>query len=182
MPFVARPFVFLAFLAACGSPEPDTSRLAAMDQISLWQRYAFTQSPLERAYVETELALRGVTHNEYQYLGQKTSVAFGRPLYSRQLATSGEKDCADFPSEAAAQRFFLNNGGPISDSFGLDRDGDGLACEWGTKIKKIAQTYGSQRTAYSRTATRSYNSTCFRGPRGGTYTITASGNKNYSGC
>jgi len=37
--------------------------------------------------------------------------------------------------------------------------------------------------AYKQTAPRATSSqTCYTGPRGGTYTITASGRKNYSGC
>jgi len=37
--------------------------------------------------------------------------------------------------------------------------------------------------AYKQTAPRATSGqTCYTGPRGGTYTITASGRKNYSGC
>jgi endonuclease YncB( thermonuclease family) len=51
------------------------------------------------------------------------------------LATAGtahavlDKDCGDFSTQAAAQNFFLDNGGPQSDPHGLDADGDGVACE-----------------------------------------------------
>lgn len=40
-----------------------------------------------------------------------------------------DKDCADFPTQAAAQRYFLSRGGPQSDPDALDADGDGIACE-----------------------------------------------------
>ncbi|MBZ5738731.1 excalibur calcium-binding domain-containing protein [Nocardioides mangrovi] len=40
-----------------------------------------------------------------------------------------DRDCGDFPSQRAAQIFFLNHGGPQSDPHGLDSDGDGIACE-----------------------------------------------------
>ena len=40
-----------------------------------------------------------------------------------------DRDCADFPSQAAAQRFYLANGGPRTDPHGLDSEGDGIACE-----------------------------------------------------
>jgi endonuclease YncB( thermonuclease family) len=40
-----------------------------------------------------------------------------------------DRDCADFPSQRAAQVFFLNHGGPRSDPHLLDAEGDGLACE-----------------------------------------------------
>jgi hypothetical protein len=42
---------------------------------------------------------------------------------------AGDRDCADFASQAEAQRFFLANGGPGSDPHRLDRDHDGVACE-----------------------------------------------------
>jgi endonuclease YncB( thermonuclease family) len=44
-------------------------------------------------------------------------------------AQAYDRDCADFPSQRAAQIFFLNNGGPRSDPHLLDAEGDGLACE-----------------------------------------------------
>ena len=44
-------------------------------------------------------------------------------------AQAYDRDCGDFPSQAAAQRFFLANGGPYSDPHGLDAEGDGIACE-----------------------------------------------------
>ena len=39
----------------------------------------------------------------------------------------GDKDCADFSSQKAAQIFFLKHGGPRYDR--LDADHDGIACE-----------------------------------------------------
>ena len=42
---------------------------------------------------------------------------------------SGDYDCTDFATQTEAQRFFIANGGPSSDPHGLDRDGDGIACE-----------------------------------------------------
>lgn len=41
----------------------------------------------------------------------------------------GDRDCGDFNTQAAAQNFFLNHGGPDRDPHGLDADGDGIACE-----------------------------------------------------
>lgn len=40
-----------------------------------------------------------------------------------------DRDCGDFATQAAAQSFFLANGGPQSDPHRLDDDGDGRACE-----------------------------------------------------
>lgn len=44
-------------------------------------------------------------------------------------SASGDKDCADFGSQAEAQAFFTGHGGPTSDEHRLDRDNDGQACE-----------------------------------------------------
>lgn len=38
-------------------------------------------------------------------------------------------DCSAFSTQAQAQSFFLNHGGPSSDPDGLDADHDGVACE-----------------------------------------------------
>jgi Excalibur calcium-binding domain len=44
-------------------------------------------------------------------------------------AIAGDKDCADFASQRAAQIFFLKHGGPSRDPHRLDGDNDGVACE-----------------------------------------------------
>ena len=40
---------------------------------------------------------------------------------------SGDRDCTDFSTHADAQEFFESEG--YGDPHGLDRDGDGIACE-----------------------------------------------------
>lgn len=40
-----------------------------------------------------------------------------------------DKDCSDFDTQAQAQRFFVNNGGPRKDPHRLDGDNDGKACD-----------------------------------------------------
>jgi hypothetical protein len=44
--------------------------------------------------------------------------------------TSGDYNCSDFDTQEEAQQYFEANGGPESDPSDLDRDGDGIACEW----------------------------------------------------
>lgn len=44
-------------------------------------------------------------------------------------AAASDKDCADFPTQRAAQNFFLRHGGPRRDPDRLDGDDDGVACE-----------------------------------------------------
>ena len=41
----------------------------------------------------------------------------------------GDRDCGDFATQAEAQAFYEAAGGPAADPHGLDRDGNGLACE-----------------------------------------------------
>ncbi|WP_407943341.1 excalibur calcium-binding domain-containing protein [Mangrovicoccus ximenensis] len=121
----------------------------------------------------------------YTYLGEATAAAYGLELYQRPLPTKTDVNCDDFPTSGSAQKYFLTHGGPHSDPYGLDRDGDGLACEWGAYLQKSVRRakslQESSRRESSRRAVRS-SSRCYTGPRGGTYTITASGNKNYGGC
>src|SRR5829696_1495298 len=46
------------------------------------------------------------------------------------LAQDGDKDCADFASQAEAQAYFEANGGsPTNNVDNLDADHDGQACE-----------------------------------------------------
>lgn len=40
-----------------------------------------------------------------------------------------DRDCADFPDQAAAQQYFIQQGGPTSDPDRLDGDHDGVACD-----------------------------------------------------
>jgi Excalibur calcium-binding domain len=44
-------------------------------------------------------------------------------------ASARDKDCSDFPTQRAAQTFFLKHGGPRHDPDRLDGDDDGRACE-----------------------------------------------------
>ncbi len=160
-----------ALLVACTAP----TAYQTASTSDLWVQHSAAQSPLELAYIEAELASRGQRSSGVSYLGQRTAVAYGKPRYQRDAERSGDLDCSDFASAAEAQKAFLAAGGPLSDPNNLDADGDGLACEWGRTLTENAKRY---RAPVQRSASR----TCYVGPRGGTYTITSSGNKNYSGC
>ncbi|MGY2703330.1 endonuclease YncB(thermonuclease family) [Nocardioides sp. HB32] len=48
---------------------------------------------------------------------------------ARVAGLVADRDCGDFATQAAAQHFFLDQGGPQRDPHGLDADGDGIACE-----------------------------------------------------
>ena len=45
------------------------------------------------------------------------------------MGQTGDRDCADFATQADAQAFFLAQGGPAADPHRLDADNDGIACE-----------------------------------------------------
>ncbi|GAA1153220.1 excalibur calcium-binding domain-containing protein [Nocardioides aquiterrae] len=51
------------------------------------------------------------------------------PESSVAVARGGGADCGDFSTQAAAQQWFINHGGPLHDPAGLDADHDGIACE-----------------------------------------------------
>jgi len=46
-----------------------------------------------------------------------------------QPVTAADKDCSDFPTWRAAQKFYKRHGGPRRDPHRLDGDDDGIACE-----------------------------------------------------
>ena len=53
----------------------------------------------------------------------------GESSYLGSLGACGLDNCSAFDSHLEAQAFYLANGGPNLDPFGLDRNRDGLACE-----------------------------------------------------
>lgn len=180
--------VVLGSLVACG-PTPSsysgTDSFQSRSSYSLWSDLSLTNDTRQIMLIEAELASRGQTRSPEgsEYIGRKTSGTVGRSVYGRTEPASGNKNCSDFSSPAEAQRFFLAAGGPVRDPHGLDRDGDGNACEWGKTLRSSVSSY---RRAITRQATAPRASrasgVCHVGPRGGTYTITASGGKNYDGC
>jgi len=184
MKLFLKPIAALLLVSACGTTTPNQAALVkqakTMSVYSLWNQQQYTQSALTLAVVEAELAARGQTKTTTSYLGNRSRSSVEKRRYSRTSAGNNTMNCSDFANAAQAQRFFLASGGPASDPNDLDRDGDGMACEWGTYIRKIARS--NARAARRYTPRRYSNGTCYTGPRGGTYTITASGRKNYGGC
>ncbi len=57
------------------------------------------------------------------------AVATTAALHDAAPAGAADRDCSDFPSQRAAQNYFLAKGGPRRDPDHLDSDGDGTACE-----------------------------------------------------
>lgn len=188
---LATAFVTILALSGCDTvpaPQSDPARsYAGLSTAELWVIQDTTGSKLSLLSAEAELGVRGQSANGASYLGKRTASSIGQAVYSRSTAaaTSSDRDCADFQSAAWAQRHFLSVGGPLSDPDDLDRDGDGHACEWGVKVQQVAATF---RVSYRAAVpvkprkTTSHSSGCYTGPRGGRYTITSSGAKDYGGC
>ncbi len=179
-----RTNLIFSTLISCTTTNPTapTSSYSNMDTGTLWEAHSSNSSPLELALIEAQLGIRGQTKSGTDYLGKSTSGNYGQHLYTRPVATDGAKNCSDFPNAAAAQLYFLARGGPVSDRDNLDRDGDGLACEWGTYIRQIAHRYYVVPKPVYSSHSYSSSSSCYTGPKGGRYTLTASGRKNYGGC
>ncbi|SES38185.1 Excalibur calcium-binding domain-containing protein [Rhizobium sp. NFR03] len=175
-------------VTACASPPPVVTPIASgVDSRSseqLWSELTVAASPREIMLIEAELASRGQTSSGNEYLGRRTSVGVGVASYQRRKSSVADKDCSDFASSAQAQKFFLSQGGPSADPHGLDRDGDGYVCEFGTALVRnaAAKTFRPAVVSKPPAARVMASEQCFTGPRGGTYTLTASGRKNYDGC
>ena len=167
----------LLLVAACGV-SPSAPHYASLSTTDLWRAHGTTYEQRDLGLIEAELALRGQSVSGADYLGRNTALYYGLARYARATgAGKSDVDCADFSSSAAAQKFFLEHGGPARDPMGLDRDGDGLACEWGVHLKRIARPKVTAPPALRRSA-----GVCHVGPRGGRYRITASGAKDYGAC
>ena len=63
------------------------------------------------------------------YARQSTN-AVGERIYNRSGGLGLSSGCRKFKNADDAQRAFLASGGPQSDQYGLDPDGDGFACGW----------------------------------------------------
>jgi hypothetical protein len=66
----------------------------------------------------------------------------GQPLYTRNGNTSKarfDNACARYAPDDKAQEAFLDNGGPETDRYGLDPDGDGFACYWDPRPFRAAR-------------------------------------------
>ena len=171
------------FLTSC-SQSALTGAYENLGTSALWNLYSREYDPRRSSMIEAELASRGEFKSGVNYVGMRSSNLVGMRRFSRspkEESASNDLDCGDFSSSALAQKFFLSQGGPQRDAHNLDGDGDGMACEWGKTVKRAAKKYRPKPVHYS-SPRRSYSKKCYVGPRGGTYTLTASGRKNYGGC
>lgn len=182
---ICTTILLFAFLCSCtGKTSYPADQYLTKSTYELWRIQSTTASPIELLAVEAELGSRGQFEFQSNYIGSRTGSSVGRANYSRQASTSTDYNCSDFSSAPEAQKFFLRSGGPISDPYGLDADGDGAACEWGTRVQQSASRSASRQAPVVQRPSPAIrrSQTCYVGPRGGTYTLTSSGHKNYDGC
>lgn len=122
--------------------EAFSSQLRAANVGSLCETYAGPATgERTRLMVEAELAARRVYRCGGTPIGARTVAEAATIFYPRGSAgqpPGPPRDCAEFPSGAEAQRFFLATGGPAVDPYGLDPDGDGLACNWASDLRTIS--------------------------------------------
>ncbi|WP_416589394.1 MULTISPECIES: excalibur calcium-binding domain-containing protein [unclassified Phaeobacter] len=149
---------------------------------TLWYQHSLERNLLKLAQIEAELGSRGeYSSGTFNFIGRRTAELVGRERFERSssgVQRRNDRNCDDFATAAEAQKFFLSSGGPTADPHRLDGDGDGFACEWGREVKRAYRKF------HHTPKVRAYRSAprCYTGPRGGRYTISAGGRKNYGGC
>lgn len=78
---------------------------------------------------------------------------------------------------------FAHGGGVNAEGCHTNRKTGDYHCHGGkSKSARLSGKEGKQHQNFSPPASRSLPSGCYVGPRGGTYTLTKSGRKNYGGC
>lgn len=125
-------------------PSPDgTGRALDDDRINLMQ-WTLEQQKIDaaKAQADLEAARRQLVvvepgsvptepagANVALYAKQSTN-AVGQRVYDRSVGArvAGMGSCGRYRDGDAAQRAFLSAGGPETDRYGLDPDGDGFAC------------------------------------------------------
>ncbi len=184
----ALPLLAVLGMAACASTDGlnGPSPFSTQSSPALWSQLSQSNDTKQIMLLEAELASRGQESSGSEYIGRKTSSTVGKSRYGRSPTAIADRNCSDFASAGAAQKFFLASGGPTQDRHGLDRDGDGNACDWGRSLKSSAAKNKPRATSTRSASTkarsasrRSSSHTCYTGPRGGRYRYTASGNKVY---
>ncbi|WP_050613324.1 excalibur calcium-binding domain-containing protein [Bacillus testis] len=85
---------------------------------------------LEDAKEAGEILRRSATENETESFSEPVSNAVDFNNYFNSSEEPDDYNCDDFENQEEAQGVFEDYGGPNEDPFDLDRDGDGLACEY----------------------------------------------------
>ena len=78
--------------------------------------------------IEIDISKNNINIASY---ARRTENLIGEKIYRRPKRKKETlRKCSHFSTSDDAQRFFLSKGGPQTDLFNLDSDGDGFACNW----------------------------------------------------
>ena len=86
-----------------------------------------------------EIEIKNPNNNQIEVnvarFARETNNKVGENVFSRNGFSiyNHWNECAKFKNKDEAQRKFLKTGGPYTDKFNLDPDGDGFACKWDPK-------------------------------------------------
>jgi len=116
------------------SDEQDFSAVTARETIESDAERRLAQQQAYQIIQPTALPTRsGKAEPSIVEYALSTTNAVGESIY-RRANILGQKrfdrNCAKYPSSDIAQEAFLRTGGPKTDRYGLDPDGDGFACFW----------------------------------------------------
>lgn len=100
-----------------GTPTPTVAARFPGDQV--YQNYG---NPT--LYYAGPTVFKALTYAEWRAMGFPTPTVKGKPQ-----GPGRDKDCADYPSQRAAQEDYDRYFDAYGDVYRLDRDGDGVACE-----------------------------------------------------
>lgn len=109
-----------------GRNQPWSAPFAIPGAAGAWDAGPLTLGDLPKPTTAAECGKRGwwlLTDGQTPFGSEKACTRFVAST------PEGDMDCADFPTQRAAQIFYLNHGGPEYDPHHLDGDRDGIACE-----------------------------------------------------
>lgn len=149
-------FLGITACAQTGAPVDHAARSAGYERMPIFRLWEVQEDPpseVDVMMVEAELGVRGYPRFGARHIGQVTAGAVGKQRFDRPAnPPANQQSCDSFPSAAHAQRAFLAAGGPQTDPFGLDRDGDGNACGWGEVLRDSVADATTARRVYARDA------------------------------
>ena len=93
----------------------------------------------ERIEIEIDNLINYSSNINVAQFARETKNNKGEKIYNRLgfSAYNNLNECLKFKTKDDAQRKFLQEGGPFTDKFNLDPDGDGFACGWDPNIYRM---------------------------------------------
>jgi Excalibur calcium-binding domain len=130
MPLLIVALALAAFLAACGGQPPSSPPPRPLPTVTAlpYPTDATVPEPPDVTWEgKTPDKDPGQVPPEERDVADEQADADAE---EREMLAGVDQDCADFPDQATAQRYFTDRGGgPNNNVDRLDADGDGVACE-----------------------------------------------------